>query len=161
MNSGTQAAKEAGNMVVLDSNPTKLIEIVEVGKQMLMTRISATAPAAYNGAASTGSNLGPTNPDLTKKAQERIDTLRAADPGNEALVPVDLVTSSASGLDPDISPASAEYQVRRVARVRGLSEERVRALVTANTQGRGLTVLGEPRVNVLLLNLALDGEPSR
>lgn len=123
-------------------------------------RLSATSPAGYNGAASTGSNLGPTNPDLTKKAKERIDALRAADPGNEAPVPVDLVTSSASGLDPHISPAAAEYQLRRVARVRGLSEDRVRALVSAHTEQRDLGFLGEPHVNVLLLNLALDGEGS-
>jgi K+-transporting ATPase ATPase C chain len=121
-------------------------------------RLSATSPSAYNAASSTGSNLGPTNPDLTKKAKERIDALRAADPGNDAPVPVDLVTSSGSGLDPHISPAAAEYQVRRVARVRGLSEDRVRALVSASTEQRDLGFLGEPRVNVLLLNLALDRE---
>jgi len=119
-------------------------------------RISATSPSGYNAASSTGSNLGPTNPDLTKKAKERIDALRAADPGNEAPVPVDLVTSSGSGLDPHISPAAAEYQVPRVARLRGLSEDRVRALVRAHTEQRDLGVLGEPRVNVLLLNLELD-----
>ena len=123
-------------------------------------RLSATSPSAFNAAASTGSNLGPTNPDLTKKAKERIDALRAADPGNAAPVPVDLATSSASGLDPHISPAAAEYQVRRVARVRGLPEDRVRALVSAHTEQRDLGVLGEPRVNVLLLNQALDREGS-
>ncbi|CAN5898993.1 potassium-transporting ATPase subunit KdpC [soil metagenome] len=122
-------------------------------------RLSATSPSGYSAASSTGSNLGPTNPDLTKKARERIDALRAADPGNEALVPVDLVTSSGSGLDPHISPAAAELQVRRVARSRGIPEERVRALVVRNTEGRGLGILGEPCVNVLLLNLDLD-EPS-
>ncbi len=119
-------------------------------------RLSATTPAAYNGAASTGSNLGPTNEALTRAAQARIDALRAADPGNDALVPVDLVTSSASGLDPDITPAGAAYQVRRVARVRGLTAERVEALVAESTEGRTLGILGEPRVNVLALNLALD-----
>lgn len=122
-------------------------------------RVSATAPHAYNAAASGGSNLGPTNQALTQAAAARIDALRAADPGNEQPVPVDLVTSSASGLDPHITPAGAEYQVRRVARVRGLSEGRVRALVTASTERRDLGVLGENGVNVLMLNVALDREP--
>jgi potassium-transporting ATPase KdpC subunit len=119
-------------------------------------RLSATTPAAYNGGASTGSNLGPMNDALTKAAQARIDALRAADPENHAAVPVDLVTASGSGLDPHITPAAAEYQVRRVARAHHLPEERVRALVRENTEGRTLGVLGEPRVNVLMLNLALD-----
>jgi potassium-transporting ATPase KdpC subunit len=119
-------------------------------------RISATSPAAYNAGASTGSNLGPTNDTLTKTAKARIDALRAVDPGNRAPVPVDLVTASGSGLDPHITPAAAEYQVRRVARVRGIPEERVRVLVRENTEGRTFGVLGEPRVNVLALNLALD-----
>jgi K+-transporting ATPase ATPase C chain len=123
-------------------------------------RLSATAPAAYNALASTGSNLGPTNEALTKSAKARIEALRAADPENTALIPVDLVTASGSGLDPHISPAAAEYQVRRVARVRGLSEDRVRALVAKYTEGRDLGILGEPRVNVLLLNLAIDGQES-
>jgi len=119
-------------------------------------RISATSPAPYNGGASTGSNLGPTNEARVVAAKARIEALRAADPGNEAPVPVDLVTSSGSGLDPHITPAGAEYQVRRVARVRGLPEARVRELVAAQTEGRTLGVLGEPRVNVVLLNLALE-----
>lgn len=123
-------------------------------------RLSATSPQGYNAASSTGSNLGPTNPDLTKKAKARIDALRAADPGNEALVPVDLVTSSGSGLDPHISPAAAECQVRRVAHARGIPEDRVRTLVAKHTEGRDLGILGEPRVNVLLLNLELD-EPGK
>ncbi len=120
-------------------------------------RVSATSPSPYNASNSGGSNLGPTNKALTDAAKARIDALRAADPGNEAPVPVDLVTASGSGLDPHISLAAAEYQLRRVARVRGINEARVRELVQANTDGRDLAVLGEPGVNVLLLNLALDG----
>lgn len=119
-------------------------------------RPSATAPAPYNAAASGGSNLGPLNPALLEAVKQRVAALRSADPGNTAPVPVDLVTASGSGLDPDISPAAAEYQVSRVARARGLSEDRVRALVIAHIRGRQLGVLGEPRVNVLQLNLALD-----
>lgn len=120
-------------------------------------RPSATTPGPYNGASSTGSNLGPTNPSLADAAKQRIAALHAADPANGAPVPVDLVTASASGLDPEISPAAAEYQVARVARARGLDPAKVREVVAANTQGRQVGVLGEPRVNVLALNLALDG----
>jgi K+-transporting ATPase ATPase C chain len=283
MNTGTQAAKEAGNMVDLDSNPTKLIEIVETGKQMLMTRgslttfsiandiakyfaiipaafrhhlsalaalnvmglaspasailsavifnaliivfliplalkgvayrplgaaiaaaaqsadlrpgrhdgavhrhqadrdgkligsrligqnftdpkyfwgrPSATAPQPYNAAASSGSNLGPLNPALKDVVESRVKALRAADPGNTQPVPVDLVTASASGLDPHISPAAVEYQMARVARVRGLAPEAVRDLVARHTEARQWGVFGEPRVNVLELNLALDALP--
>jgi K+-transporting ATPase ATPase C chain len=119
-------------------------------------RPSATSPAAYNGAASGGSNLGPSNSALTDAVRKRIDALRQADPANTAPVPVDLVTASASGLDPEISPAAADYQVARVARARGMDAAAVRALVSAHTQGRQLGVLGEPRVNVLALNMALD-----
>ncbi len=119
-------------------------------------RLSATAPFPDNATASSGSNLGPTNSALIEEVNARIDALRQADPGNAALIPVDLVTSSGSGLDPDISPAAAEYQVPRVARVRGLSEEAVRTLVSQYTEGRTFGLLGEPRVNVLELKLALD-----
>lgn len=119
-------------------------------------RLSATGPMPYNAAASSGSNLGPTNPALFKATQARIDALHAADPNNKALIPVDLVTASASGLDSQISPAAAEYQVARVANARKLPVEQVHQLVTQSTAGRQFGFLGEPRVNVLQLNLALD-----
>jgi K+-transporting ATPase ATPase C chain len=119
-------------------------------------RLSATAPFPYNAAASSGSNYGPTNPALQEAVQARIDALKAVDPDNNQPIPVDLVTYSASGLDPDISIAAANYQVSRVARYRGLSTEQVNALVTRFTEGRQFGILGEPRVNVLQLNLALD-----
>ncbi len=110
----------------------------------------------YNGAASGGSNLGPSNAALTDAARARIEALRAADPHNKAAVPVDLVTASGSGLDPHISIAAADYQAPRVARLRGLPLEKVQALIQANTEAPLLTVLGDPGVNVLKLNLALD-----
>jgi len=123
------------------------------------SRPSATSPYPYNAASSSGSNQGPTNPALTDAVTARIKALREADPDNKADVPVDLVTASASGLDPHISPAAAEYQVNRVAHARKLDLAKVRALVTENTEGRQLGVLGEPGVNVLRLNLALDALP--
>ena len=119
-------------------------------------RPSTTSPFPYNAASSSGSNLGPTNPALIKAVQDRLATLKAADQDNLAPVPVDLITASGSGLDPHISPAAAEYQVRRVARARGMEEEAVRRLVARYTQGRQLGFLGEPRVTVFELNLALD-----
>ncbi len=130
-------------------------------------RLSATGTYAYNAfnaenlTASSGSNYGPLNPALTDRVQARIDALKAADPGNTLPIPVDLVTASASGLDPHISIAAALYQVARVARERGLSEDQVRQWVDENTEGRQFGFFGEARVNVLMLNLALDGVESR
>lgn len=124
-------------------------------------RLSATAPMPYNGAASGGSNLGPSNPALAEAARARLDALRAADPGNTAPVPVDLVTASGSGLDPHISVAAAEYQAARVARARGLPLAQVQAMIAAHTDQPLLPVLGESGVNVLKLNLALDALPAR
>ena len=119
-------------------------------------RLSATTPNPYNAQSSSGSNLAATNPALVDEVKGRIAALHAADPANTAAVPVDLVTSSGSGLDPDISPAAAEYQAGRVANARGIDRERVETLIAAHTRGRQLGVFGEPRVNVLQLNLALD-----
>ena len=121
-------------------------------------RLSATAPYAYNAGASSGSNLGPLNPNLLAAGKGRADALRAADPGNSEPIPIDLVTASGSGLDPHISPAAAFFQVSRVARSRGLDTASLQRLVEEHIEGRQWGVLGEPRVNVLKLNLALDGE---
>ena len=120
------------------------------------SRPSATSPSAYNAASSSGSNQGPLNPALAEAVEGRIKALRDADPGNTARVPVDLVTASASGLDPHISPAAAEYQVTRVAKARAIDPAKVRELVAQHTEGRQWGVMGEARVNVLQLNLALD-----
>jgi len=125
-------------------------------------RPSATSPVPYSsfngekGTSSTGSNLAETNPALLQAVKDRVEALHRADPSNQAPIPVDLVTASASGLDPHLSPAAAEYQVARVARLRAMSDNDVRSLVSQCTEGRQLGLLGEPRVNVLQLNLALD-----
>jgi len=125
------------------------------------SRLSATSPQPYNGAASSGSNYGPLNDALMDAVRGRVDALKAADPTNTMPIPVDLVTASGSGLDPHISPAAARYQIGRVARARGLSEATVADLVGRHTTGRQWGVLGEPVVNVLELNLALDAIPAK
>jgi K+-transporting ATPase ATPase C chain len=123
------------------------------------SRPSATGPMSHNASASGGSNLGPTNPALLDAVKARIDSLHAADPNNKAPVPVDLVTASGSGLDPHISPAAANYQLARVAKTRHLKPEIIQALVSQHTRGAWLGFIGEARVNVLALNLALDALP--
>ena len=147
-----------GSLIVKDGHVvgSKLIGQPFDDPKYFWSRPSATSPFADNAGSSTGSNLSPTNPDLVKAVQGRVDALRAADPGNTAPVPVDLVTASASGLDPHISPAAAFYQAPRVAKARKLPPETVRELVERHIEGRFLGFLGEPRVNVLALNLALD-----
>jgi K+-transporting ATPase ATPase C chain len=147
-----------GSIIMKNGKPvgSKLIGQQFDDQKYFWGRLSATTPYPYNGGSSSGSNLGPNNPDLVKAVQARIDDLRAADPGSDAKVPVDLVTASASGLDPHISPAAAEYQIRRVATARGLDDAKVRDIIANNTSGRWLGVIGEPVVNILELNLALD-----
>ena len=118
-------------------------------------RPSVTSPYPYNAGASGGSNLGPTNPALVNVVKERIAALQTADPDNKAAIPVDLITASASGLDPDISPAAAYYQINRIAKLRNIDPEKLRDLVQSHTEARQFALLGEPRVNVLVLNRAL------
>lgn len=123
----------------------------------LWGRLSATSPTPYNAGASSGSNFGANNPALLVAVKARIAALKAADPDNKALIPVDLVTASGSGLDPEISPAAADYQVGRIARARAISPDAVRVAIAKSTKGRTFGILGEPRVNVLEVNLRLDG----
>jgi K+-transporting ATPase ATPase C chain len=151
-----------GSIVARDGQPvgSELIGQPFADPQYFWSRPSATSPVPYNAAASTGSNLGPTNPAQLDAVQARVAAIRRADPDQNGPIPADLVTASASGLDPHISPAAAEYQVSRVAQARQLPADEVRRLVAAHTTGRTLGVLGEPRVNVLLLNLALDESAS-
>lgn len=148
----------AGSLVLRDGKPVGSALIGQNFSEPghFWGRPSATSPMPYNAAASGGSNQGPLNPALADAVKARIEALRAADPGNTAAVPVDLVTASASGLDPHISPAAARYQAARVARARGLPPEKVNALVDQHAEAPWLGFLGEPRVNVLRLNLAVD-----
>ncbi len=148
----------AGSLIVRDGRPVGSVLIGQYtdDPKYFWSRPSATSPVPDNAASSSGSNLGPSNPALRDAVKGRLAALKAADPSNAAPVPVDLVTASGSGLDPHISPAAADYQIGRVARTRGLDTAKVRALVLAHTEARQLRVLGEPRVNVLRLNLALD-----
>jgi K+-transporting ATPase ATPase C chain len=162
-------AQANGSLIMKDGQPigSSLIGQSFDDPKYFWGRLSATGTFPYNSfnaenlTASSGSNYGPLNPSLLEMVQARIDALKAADPDNTQSIPVDLVTASGSGLDPHISPAAAEYQVARVARVRGLDVSTVRQLVAQHTAGRDLAVLGEPRVNVLELNLALDEMASK
>jgi len=148
----------AGSLVYQDGRLTgsTLIGQAFSDPKYFWGRPSATSPQPYNGLASTGSNLGPLNPALIDAVKADAKALRDADPGNAHPIPVDLVTASGSGLDPDISTAGARYQAGRVARVRGIAPAKVEALIAAHEQGRTLGLFGEPRINVLELNLALD-----
>src|SRR4051794_14193515 len=148
----------SGSLIERDGKAigSELIGMPFTGLKYFWPRPSATSPYPYNAAASSGSNQGPTNPALIDAITARVKALRDADRGNTAPVPVDLVTASGSGLDPHISPASAQYQVNRVARAQGMEASSVQGLVNQYTEGRQFGILGEPRVNVLKLNLALD-----
>ena len=153
----------AGSLIVKDGKAigSSLIGQNFSDPKYFWGRPSATSPMPYNAAGSGGSNQGPLNPALVDAVKGRIEALKAADPGNTAPVPVDLVTASASGLDPHISVAAARYQAARVARVRGIAPATVGELIGSNTEGRLFGLLGEPRVNVLALNLALDKAAAR
>ncbi|RQP26112.1 potassium-transporting ATPase subunit KdpC [Piscinibacter terrae] len=152
------APQAAGSLVYRDGKPvgSSLIGQNFSDPKYFWGRPSATSPMPYNGAGSGGSNLGPLNPALVDAVKGRVQGLRDADPGNTLPVPVDLVTASASGLDPHISPAAAAYQAPRVARLRGMPVDAVGLLIARSTEDRLFGLLGEPRVNVLALNLALD-----
>ena len=147
-----------GSLIAQDGKPvgSELIGQPFSDPKHFWSRPSATSPMPYNAANSSGSNQGPSSPALADAVKGRLEALRATDPGNTSPVPVDLVTASASGLDPHISRAAADYQLSRVARVRGLPVERVQALVEQHTEQPLLGFIGEPRVHVLRLNLALD-----
>lgn len=149
-----------GSLAMRDDNPvgSELIGQHFTGQRYFWGRPSATAPVAYNGVAGSGANAGPTNPALRQSVAERVAAIKKSHRDQGVAVPIDLVTSSASGLDPHITPAAARYQAARVARARGLSEQVVRALIDRHIQPRTFGVLGERRVNVLLLNLALDAQ---
>lgn len=151
-------AQAAGSLIVKDGRAvgSRLIGQPFSDPKYFWSRLSASSPQPYNGLSSGGSALGPLNPAVTDAVKGRIAALQAADPTNHAPIPVDLVTASASALDPDISLAAAYYQADRIARARHLSRDRVRALIAAHAQARLLGVIGAPRVNVLELNLALD-----
>ncbi len=150
--------KANGSLIAKEGKPigSELIGQNFADPKYFWGRLSATGPMPYNASASSGSNLGPTNPALFDAVKGRVQALRDADSGNQQAVPVDLVTGSASGLDPHISPAAAEYQLARVARVRNINSELLHKLVAEYTESRQFGILGEPRVNVLKLNLALD-----
>jgi K+-transporting ATPase ATPase C chain len=148
----------AGSLIYRDGKPvgSSLIGQNFSDPKYIWGRPSATSPQPYNASSSSGSNQGPLNPALTDAVKGRIEALRAADPGNSAPVPVDLVTASASGLDPHVSVAAAEFQAARVARVRNMPLTQVQQLIGRYTEGQAFGFLGEPRVNVLRVNLALD-----
>jgi K+-transporting ATPase ATPase C chain len=156
-------AQAGGSLILKDGKPagSSLVGQNFSDPKYFWGRPSATGPMPYNGGSSSGSNQGPLNPALIDAVKGRVEALKAADPGNNAPVPVDLVTASGSGLDPHISPAAAEYQAARVGKLRGLSADAVKALIAQHTAGRFLGLLGEPRVNVLELNLALDRSGGR
>lgn len=147
-----------GSLIIKKGKPVGSLLIGQPfsGPGYFRGRPSSTKPFPYNAASSSGSNLSQGNPALLEAVSERISAMRSADPLNQQNIPVDLVTSSASGLDPHIGPAAAEYQVPRIAKTRGINEEDVRAIVLSCTSGRLFGILGEPRVNVLCLNIALD-----
>jgi K+-transporting ATPase ATPase C chain len=155
---GLMPRQANGSLIMKDGKPvgSSLIGQSFSDPKYFWSRPSATSPMANNASSSSGSNLGPTNPALVDAVTARVKALHDADPGNQQPVPVDLVTASASGLDPHISPAAAEYQLARVARVRNLTPDTLRKVVAEHMEGRQFGILGEPRVNVLELNLALD-----